>query len=82
MTNATGSHESHRRLGERSPPLVCSVKSAEERNGNILFLDFFLTNLELDGIDIGPLKNYMKEMLYGDVEEHVDRGILSNPKRS
>ncbi len=33
----------------------------------------------MDGLDLGPLMKYMKEILYDRVEKHVDRGSRQIP---
>ena len=38
-----------------------------------------MTDLDLDGLDLGPLMNYMKEILYDRVEKHIDRGPRQIP---
>ena len=41
--------------------------------------DFLVTDLELDGLDLRPLINYAKEILYDDVQKHVDWGSCQIP---
>ena len=38
-----------------------------------------MTDLDLDGLDLGPLMNYMKDILYDRVEKHIDRGPRQIP---
>ncbi len=44
--------------------------------------DFLVTDFDLDGLDLGPLMNYMKEILYDRVEKHIDRRISSKSNRN
>ena len=44
--------------------------------------DFLVTNLELDGNDLGPMINYMTEILFNDTEKHIDLRVLSNTNRT
>ena len=68
-------------------PIVDSLKTPlglfrqihREEYSKYSLSDFLVTDLDLDGLDLGPLMNYMKEILYDRVEKHIDRGPRQIP---
>ena len=60
------------------------VKSGERelealtRTRNCSPSDFLVTDLELDGNDLGPMINYTKEVLCDDTEKHFNGRVFSN----
>ena len=53
-----------------------------DQNSDCSPSDFLVTDLELDGSDLGPMINYTKEILFDDAEEHFDGRVLSNSDRT
>ncbi len=47
------------------------------QNSNCSPSNFLVTDLELDGNDLGSMINYMKEILFDDNEKHFNRRVLS-----
>jgi hypothetical protein len=55
---------------------------SSNQNSNCSPSNFLVTDLELDGNDLGPMINYMKAILFDDNEKHFDRGVLSKSIRA
>ena len=84
MTNATGSIEDSL-IG---PPvgLVRQIRRegtrGSDQNSNCSLSDFLVTDLELDGNDLGPMIKYTKEILFDVTEKLFDGRVLSNSDRT
>ena len=50
--------------------------------GVLGFLFQCFSEIDLEGEDLGPLKNTSKGKLYDEVEKQTDRGTMSNPIRN
>ncbi len=53
-----------------------------DQNSNCSPSDFLVTDLELDGIDLGPMIKYTKEILLDDTEKQFDGRVLSISDRT
>ena len=53
-----------------------------DQNSNCSLSDFLVTDLELDGNDLGPMINYTKEVLGDDTEKLFNGRVFSNSNRT